>query len=202
VGKEATSGKATFYGGNLSGGMCSFTGYTLPAGLFGTAFSGAAWDNGANCGRCVNVKGPNGKTIKAMVVDQCPECEPSHLDLFQDAFAQIGSISDGIIPISYDFVDCGISSPITLKNKEGTSPYWFSMQVMNSNKPISKLEVSTDGGSSWKSTTRQEYNYFENPSGYGTSSVDVKVTSTDGQSITVKDVSIAASSTKTGSSNF
>lgn len=67
VSKQATSGKATFYGGNLSGGTCSFTGYTLPSGTFGTAFSGSAWNSAANCGRCVNVKGPNGKTIKAMV---------------------------------------------------------------------------------------------------------------------------------------
>lgn len=76
------------------------------------------------------------------------------------------------------------------------------MQVMNSNVAISKFEVSTDGGSTWKATTRQPYNFFENASGFGTNTVDVKVTSVNGQSITVKGVSVAASSTKTASSNF
>lgn len=76
------------------------------------------------------------------------------------------------------------------------------MQVMNSNLGISKLEVSTDGGSSWKSTTRSKYNFWENSAGFGTSSVDVRVTAVNGKAITVKGVSVAASSTKTASSNF
>lgn len=61
------SGEATFYGGNVAGGTCSYSGYTLPSGLLGTAFSGAAWDNAAKCGACVAVTGPKGNTIKAMV---------------------------------------------------------------------------------------------------------------------------------------
>lgn len=63
----STSGEATFYGGNLAGGTCSYSRYTLPSGLFGTAFSGAVWDNAAKCGACVAVTGPKGNTIKAMV---------------------------------------------------------------------------------------------------------------------------------------
>jgi hypothetical protein len=62
----SVSGSSTFYGGNLSGGNCMFTTYTLPAGIMGTAFSGQKWDNSANCGACVEVTGPSG-TVKAMV---------------------------------------------------------------------------------------------------------------------------------------
>jgi expansin (peptidoglycan-binding protein) len=198
----SNKGDATFYGGNVAGGMCSFTGYTIPSGLFGTALSDSNWSGGANCGACVSVTGPSGNKITAMVVDQCPGCGSNHLDLFPDAFAKLAYPSKGVIPVSWDIVPCGIKTPIVLKNKSGTSKYWFSMQVMNSNVPVSKLEVSTDGGNSWKSTTRKDYNFFENPSGFGTDSVDVKVTSTSGSSIIVKGVSIAASSTKTAASNF
>lgn len=63
----SVSGKSTFYGGNVAGGTCSFTGYTIPAGLYGTAFSGSAWNSAANCGACVKVTGPNGNSITAMV---------------------------------------------------------------------------------------------------------------------------------------
>ncbi|KNG48352.1 carbohydrate-binding module family 63 protein [Stemphylium lycopersici] len=195
-------GEATFYGGNTSGGMCSFTGYTIPSGIFGTALSDSNWDNGANCGACVSVTGPDGNKIKAMVVDQCPGCGPNHLDLYPEAFAKLAEPSKGVINVSWDVVSCGITSPIVLKNKEGTSKFWFAMQVMNSNVPVSKLEVSTDGGSSWKSTTRKEYNYFENPAGFGADTVDVKVTSDSGESIVVKGVSIAPTTTKTAGSNF
>ena len=71
---RAVSGKATHYGGNLAGGTCSFTTLpSVPAGLYGTAVGD--WNNGAHCGACVSVKGPNGNSITAMVVDKCPECD-------------------------------------------------------------------------------------------------------------------------------
>ena len=197
------SGEATFYGGNTSGGKCSFdSGYTLPAGLFGTALSDSNWANAGNCGACVSVTGPAGNSIKAMITDECPGCGTNHLDLYPDAFKKLADPSKGVIPISWDFVACGITSPIVLKNKSGTSPYWFSMQVVNSNVAVKSLEVSTDGGKTWKATTRQTYNYFENSAGFGTQTVDVRVTSTGGQSIVVKSVSVASTSTKTASSNF
>ncbi|KAF2261040.1 barwin-like endoglucanase [Lojkania enalia] len=198
----SNSGEATFYGGNVAGGMCSFTGYTIPSGIFGTALSDSNWAGAGNCGACVSVAGPDGNSIKAMVVDQCPGCGPNHLDLFPDAFAKLADPSKGVIPVSWSIVPCGITSPIVLKNKEGTSPYWFSMQVMNANVPVAKLEVSTDGGSTWMATTRQPYNFFEQASGFGTSSVDVRITSVSGGSIVVKGVSIEASSKTTATSNF
>jgi hypothetical protein len=52
--------------------MCSFTGYTIPAGIFGTALSDSNWDTANNCGVCVSVTGPDGNKVIAMVVDQCP----------------------------------------------------------------------------------------------------------------------------------
>ncbi|KAF2680148.1 carbohydrate-binding module family 63 protein [Lentithecium fluviatile CBS 122367] len=195
------SGKATSYGGNLDGGNCMFSGYTLPSNIFGTAFSGQNWD-ASKCGVCVQVTGPNGKPIKAMVVDKCPECDPTHLDLFANAYTAVSGQSPGIIPITYSIVPCGITSPIVLKNKSGTSPYWFSMQVMNANVGVAKLEVSTDGGKSWKGTTRMDYNFFENSSGFGTSTVDVKVTSVNGGVVTVKNVGVASDSKTTAGSNF
>ena len=195
-------GEATFYGGNTDGGACSFTGYKLPSSLFGTALSDSNWATAGNCGACVSVTGPDGNKITAMVVDECPGCGTNHLDLYPEGFAKLADPSKGVINVNWDFVPCGITSPIVLKNKSGTSPYWFSMQVQNANVAVASLEVSTDGGKSWKKTERKTYNYFENAAGFGTQSVDVRVTSTGGQSIVVKDVSIAALSTKTASGNF
>ncbi|KAL4947629.1 hypothetical protein BDW69DRAFT_110226 [Aspergillus filifer] len=191
---SATSGTATFYGGNLSGGTCSFTDYTLPSGITGVAYSGSAWDNAAECGACVEITGPNGNTVKAMIVDQCPECEATHLDLFESAFTTLASASAGEIDISYAIVPCSITTPLTLRNKSGTSAYWFSMQVLNANEAVKSLEVSTDGGSTWQSTTRSEYNYFENSSGFGTESVDVRVTGVSGKVVEVKGVSVESGS--------
>ncbi|CAG8931795.1 unnamed protein product [Penicillium salamii] len=196
------AGKATFYGGNVSGGTCSFSGYSLPSSLFGTALSLARWDDAANCGRCVSVTGPEGNTVKAMIVDQCPECESNHLDLFQNAFAELSDISAGIIGINWSFVSCDLDGPLKLKNKEGTSAYWFSMQVVNANDAVTALDVSTDGGSSWQSTERTSYNFFENSSGFGTDSVTVRVTGASGKTVVVKDVGVSSGAEVTASSNL
>jgi expansin len=67
IGKRALSGEATFYGGNLAGGTCSFSTYTLPSGIFGTALSDSNWDDAAECGACISVTGPSGNSITAMV---------------------------------------------------------------------------------------------------------------------------------------
>jgi hypothetical protein len=62
----SVTGTASFYGGNTAGGACSFSGYTIPSNLFGTAFGGS-WD-ASQCGACVQVTNKAGKSIKAMVL--------------------------------------------------------------------------------------------------------------------------------------
>jgi expansin len=195
------SGQATYYGGNVSGGMCSFSTYKLPSSLFGTALSDSNWANAQLCGACVKVSS-GGKTVTAMIVDQCPGCGSNHLDLFPDAFSSLANPSAGIIDVSWTLTPCGITSPIVLKNKSGTSKFWFSMQVMNANVPVKTLEVSTDGGKSWKGTTRQDYNYFENASGFGVDSVTVRVTSVTGESTVVQNVGTTSEASFTGPGNF
>ena len=128
------TGQATFYGGNLNGGTCSFSTYTLPSNIFGTALSGANWDSSANCGACLSVTGPNGNSITAMIVDQCPESPSNGLDLFQDAFVEIADPSQGVVSVNWEWIDCGISSPLQVHMKEGVSQWWFSAQVVNANK--------------------------------------------------------------------
>ena len=85
LGKRSLSGEATFYvqplgpllsqnmiltsiqGGNVAGGACSFSTYTLPSNILGTALSDSNWDNSGSCGACVSVTGPSGNSILAMV---------------------------------------------------------------------------------------------------------------------------------------
>lgn len=69
AGAASLAGEATFYGGNVAGGHCSFTTYTIPSGIFGTAL--ANWDDSSHCGACVAVTGPSGNVIKAMVRISC-----------------------------------------------------------------------------------------------------------------------------------
>ncbi|CAK3854464.1 barwin-like endoglucanase [Lecanosticta acicola] len=197
------SGEATYYGGNTQGGACSFSTYTLPSGLYGTALSDSNWDNSEACGGCVQVTGPTGKNITAMVTDQCPGCGQNHLDLYENAFPELAAKSAGHIQVTWDWVECPISSPLEIHMKSGVSAYWFSAQVVNGNKRTASMSVSTDGGSTWKDgLTRKTYNFFENSSGFGTTTVDVRVESEDGDRVIVKNVAVTGDSKTTASGNY
>jgi hypothetical protein len=65
IAERSTSGIATWYAGAV--GACSFDGYTLPAGVFGTALGLNLYSTAAQCGACVSVKNAAGKSITAMV---------------------------------------------------------------------------------------------------------------------------------------
>jgi expansin (peptidoglycan-binding protein) len=89
-----------------------------------------------------------------------------------------------------------------LVNQEGSNAQWFSMQVQNHNLPIQALEVSIDGGNTWQPTTRTYYNFWQQSGGFGTNVVDVRITSSTGQTIVVNSVQVASTASTTASSNF
>ncbi|KAF7960569.1 hypothetical protein EAE96_000248 [Botrytis aclada] len=201
LGRRALSGQATTYGGNTQGGACSFSTYTLPSNIFGAALSDSNWATASECGRCVSVTGPSGNSITAMITDECPGCGTNHLDLYPTAFTSLAPLSKGIIDTTWNYVDCPITTPLQLHLKEGVSAHWFSMQVVNAAEGVSKLEVSTDGGSTWQSTTRTTYNYFEHSAGYG-SKVNVRVTGLSGKTVVVNNVAVTAGNLVTASGNL
>lgn len=217
-------GQATFYQGADTAGTCMFTTYSLPPGIYGTALSVDNWDSALWCGACVSVT-YGGNSIKAMVsamnilhlfpailivltnarqiVNQCPgTCGLNNLDLLPNGFAKLADPTLGRIDVQWSIVECGITSPIYLQNKVGSSKWWFSMQVVNSNSPVKSLEVSTDGAKTWLSTVRRDYNFFENPSGFGVDVVDIRITSVTGEMIVINSVSTVSESSTVGSSNF
>jgi len=63
----AVDGQATFYGGNVEGGTCSFSGYKIPNGLYGVAMTSTYWVDAWVCGGCLKVTGPKGNSVVAMV---------------------------------------------------------------------------------------------------------------------------------------
>ncbi|KAF7178180.1 hypothetical protein CNMCM7691_006852 [Aspergillus felis] len=199
------SGQATSYNGDDVDGTCMFStaDYSLPAGIYGAALSVDTWDSAAWCGACLSVVGPRGNSIKIMIVNQCPgTCGLNNIDLLPNGFQQLADLKVGRIDVKWDIVKCDISSPLFLKTKTGSSKYWFSIQVVNSNVPVKSLEVSTDGGQMWQSTIRKDYNFFENPSGFGTDFVDVRITSVTGETIVVNNVSSASETRTDATSNF
>ena len=104
--------------------------------------------------------------------------------------------------MDWNIVDCPISSPLQLHNKDGASQYYFSMQVVNANKAVQSLDVSTDGGNTWKPTERKYYNFFELGGGAGAPTASIRVTSTDGQQVVVDNVDLGSGVSTTAGGNF
>lgn len=137
------------------------------------------------------------------IVDECPGgCAGTTFDLFPTAFSSLALPSAGEIPITWDYITCQITTPFKLRTKTGSSQYWFAIQVYNANQAITKLEVSSDSGSTWKSCVRQTYNYWLLASGTGSATVWVRVTAKGGKVVTTKKVPTAEEQTVTATSNF
>ena len=97
---EEFEGEATYYDANGTG-ACGF-----PASNdFMVAAINDEQYSKANCGRCGEVTGPNGKVV-VRIVDKCPGCSSGDLDLSQTAFGKIAKLSAGRIAIKWHFVTC------------------------------------------------------------------------------------------------
>jgi expansin (peptidoglycan-binding protein) len=141
------------------------------------------------CGGVLDVTGPKG-TARVMVTDQCPECEPGHLDLSQDAFAKLGDLSAGIIPISYEAVaDPPLPGPLAIRVKEGSSIWWTAFLVINHGNPLASVELKRPDGS-WLALERTPYNQWLKQDGAGEAPYSLRITDLQGHRVVVNGIAL------------
>lgn len=180
------TGTATQY--VLSGtGNCSYP--SPPAdGLF-VALSPSEYDEAAACGSYIEVSGPDG-SVRAEVIDQCPPCAAGHIDLSEAAFSQIAPLSAGLVKVSYQTVtDPALTAPISMRVKEGSSPYWLALLAINTGNPLASVQLETASGS-WLDLSRASYNYWIASSGAGSGPFTVRLTDTAGHQVTVPGIAL------------
>jgi expansin (peptidoglycan-binding protein) len=116
------------------------------------------------------------------------------LNLFEEGYRELVPTSNyrDKINIDWNVVSCAFSSPLAVQNKEGTSKYWFSIQIQNANWPVDAVHVSTDLGNTWENTISKDYNFFERKAGGGFDKdvVDLKISCFGGSVVFVRDVEI------------
>jgi expansin (peptidoglycan-binding protein) len=193
---QPEQGVATYYAAT-GDGACSFG--PSPNDLNVAAMDQPEWNGSGVCGECVAITGPNG-SVTVRIVDLCPECEVGHLDLSEQAFAQIADVSAGKVPISWQVVACDVTGNISYALKAGSSQYWTAIQVENSRLPVAKLEWLQAG--TWTDVPRADYNFFVVASGVGPDSYQVRVTAVDGQTLVDTLPPVQPSSTVQGSGQF
>ncbi|MGK5681123.1 expansin EXLX1 family cellulose-binding protein [Actinoplanes sp. URMC 104] len=193
----AKKGKATYFSLDGTLGNCSFP--SPPADdLFVALGQHNQYSEGAACGTYIDVTGPKGKT-RVKVIDSCPECPAGHLDLSLTAFKKIGVQSDGIIPITYKTVpNAAVPGFLSVRVKEGSSQYWLSVLIDNHANQLASVKIASKGGS-FKTASREDFNYWTLPSGAGNGPFKVKITDVYGNSVTVGNIKLAVGKTqKTG----
>jgi expansin (peptidoglycan-binding protein) len=154
------SGEGTQYGGvaGSDGGNCGI--YVDSADYHHCAMNQIQYDSSAACGACVRILGPRGE-ITLKVVDRCPECKYGDIDMATHAFTDIAELSDGRIPIRWQYVPCDMptGSDIKVVFAAGSSPYYFKAQFRNFRYALAKVEYRrTDG--SYSVLHREMYNYY------------------------------------------
>jgi expansin (peptidoglycan-binding protein) len=170
------SGTATFY--TLAGlPNCGYPD-AAAAGTY-VALSPADFAGSAACGTVFDVTGPKG-TIRVTVADQCPECEPGHLDLAAPAFARIADPVAGIVPITFTRVlDPPTPGPVRVRVKEGSSQYWLALLPIDTGNPLAAVSVQGTA------LARTGYGYWVAAAGAGPGPFTVRLTDDRGHSATV-----------------
>ncbi|MEV4820637.1 expansin EXLX1 family cellulose-binding protein [Micromonospora sp. NPDC049274] len=186
TGTATHSGKATFYDSKGAGGNCSNP--AAPANRLYVALGPTEYAAGAACGGFLDVTGPKG-AVRVLIMDQCPECEPGHLDLSREAFARIADPVQGLVQVTYRaVVNPPLPGPLTFRIKEGASQFWFAVRVGNHGNPLRAVEVRKDDDGPWRATARQDYNYWLLASGAGPGPYSVRVTDVYGHRVTVSGI--------------
>ena len=186
TGSATRTGKATYYDLGAGGtGNCSFA--KSPAdGLF-VALGPSQYSGAAACGSYLDVTGPKGK-VRVKVTDQCPECEPGHLDLSRTAFKKIADEVQGIVPITYKAgVNPATPGPLSVRIKEGSSQYWFAALIDNHANPLASVKVA-GGGGPLRPASRTDYHYWIIDSGAGPGPYSLTVTDVYGRTATVNGI--------------
>ena len=196
-------GRATFYGGNIEGGNCGFYNYKLPPGYDGFAMTSTAWASSIACGSCVEAE-YQGKIVRLIAVDKCPECEAGHLDLFHSAFSKLAPDSLGIIPgFKWKLVGCQFTTPVEFAWDRNAKDGYFSIQTRNMNHPVAKLEVKKEGNEGFVDCPKNgDSGYFVGPSTLGPGPFDVRITSIDGQVLTHRGLDLTPGGTVRANANF
>ena len=96
----------------------------------------------------------NGKKIRVLVTDLCPNSENSHwtsksdyyFDLAENAFAALGDTTDGVLNVSITKIAYQTTKNIQFQVKDGVNQWWLAGRFYNMRYPLAKVEYSNGGG--------------------------------------------------------
>ena len=193
------TGEGTFYGGGYEGGCAMLD--PVSRDYWIVAMNLEDYADARLAGAYLEVTGELG-TIKMLVTDLLPEGKKGDLDLYTDAFPLIAPVEKGRVPVSWRIIplDTAENAPVSYRFKEGSSPYWCGVQLLNHRYPISKLEYLNKDGE-FVQINRRPYNYFESQE-MGAGPFTFRATDIYGQVIVDYDIPLVLDTSIEGKSQF
>lgn len=183
--KVTYPGVATVYQAGVGDGACS---YGPSSDMMIAAMNTTDYETSRACGAYVRVHAANGASVTVRITNECPlPCAPGQLDLSEQAFAKLAPISTGRLAITWSLLSPSTSDTISIRYKNGSSPYWCGIQATDHRNPLARLEVRSGG--SWRQLTRTDYNYFLSPNGSGCGGA-IRLTDIYGQQLTINGIAI------------
>ncbi|MFI6333717.1 expansin EXLX1 family cellulose-binding protein [Streptomyces sp. NPDC050535] len=183
--KGTVQGVATVYEAGVGDGACS---YGPSDDMMIAAMNTTDYEASKACGAHVLVRAANGASVTVRITNECPlPCAPGQLDLSEQAFAKLAPISTGRIAVTWSLLSPSTSDTISIRYKNGSSPYWCGIQAIGHRNPLARLEVRTGGG--WRQLARTDYNYFLSPDGSGCGGA-IRLTDIYGERLTIDGIAL------------
>ena len=149
------SGRATSYAYTPGSGNCSFD--ADEAGPYLAAINPVDYAGSRMCGAWLHVTGPLG-SVDVRIVDQCPTCAAGDLDLNTPAFAAIGNLADGIIPVTWKVIADPAPGIVFVQESVGSNAFFLQFQPRDGLYPIGTVEYLAPSG--YVTARRETFNYF------------------------------------------
>mmetsp|Transcript_6942 Transcript_6942/g.13825 ORF Transcript_6942/g.13825 Transcript_6942/m.13825 type:complete len:252 (+) Transcript_6942:1499-2254(+) len=149
---------------NATGFACSMREIPPKAKRNFVAINSAQWNNGTDCGKCVEVWCEDSfcvnryTPVKLMIMDLCPECSKGDLDLSIPAYEEVTGRWPHRLKFAWRYIDCSeefnFEDQIRMDLKKGPNTWWRAFYFSGNRYPI--VNVTLNG----RELGRSQFNFF------------------------------------------
>lgn len=194
-----TSGLAVYYYPAKAVGSCSLG--PFPAGGLYVSLPPQRYAGGAACGSYLDVHGPGG-SVRVEVVDLCPGCSATTINLSRAAFGRIGNPVPGSAPVTYrQAQDPPLPGPVEVRVGTTGTAAKLALQILHHGNPLTSVAIAPSTGAagtgaavSWHRLTLAHNDFWVSgtrPSGR----VNVRIIDNLGHQVVLRKVSLRPGST-------
>ncbi|MFF4120491.1 expansin EXLX1 family cellulose-binding protein [Streptomyces sp. NPDC001714] len=181
--KVTYPGVATVYKAGVGDGACSYG----PSGdMMIAAMNTTDYEASRACGAYVRVHAAPPSRSRSPMSAPCP-VHPANSTSTNRPSPNWPPVSTGRLAITWSLLSPDTAGTISIRYKNGSSPYWCGIQAVGHRNPLARLEVRS--GSGWHQLTRTDYNYFLAPDGRGWGGA-IRLTDICGQQLTTNQIAL------------